>query len=112
MLFRYSRSEHVLWELILFTFSSWKVFMEMFLKDQLEVNMLGRRNVISPFGPLPLGLCELEFLFCYKQWKYLLSSSFPPALYPSQAGNRVCSSSRDSVQLRLLTFRIFLLFLQ
>lgn len=45
------------------------------------------------------GPFELEFLFCCKQWKYLLSSSFPPALHPSQAGNRVCCSSRDAVWL-------------
>lgn len=57
------------------------------------------------FRPLLLGLCELEFLFCCKQWKYLLSSSFPPALHPSQAGNRVCSSSRDPVQLHIAYIR-------
>lgn len=68
-------------------------------QNQLDLNTWGRRNVIMPSQASASGPFELEFLFCCKQWKYLLSSSFPPALHPSQAGNRVCCSSRDAVWL-------------
>lgn len=101
MLFRCSCSVHILWEDQEYFSPSphgrylWKCFSKTSWRWTREAGGMSLRL----FRPLPLSLCELEFLFCCKQWKYLLSSSFPPACHPSQAGNRVCSSPRDPVWL-------------